>query len=145
MRRFLLILALASCGGSVRTDPGPAPGPKVAPDGGVIAADARLALEDDPSTLATRIADMIDALATALEGGTDCPALADRARAVLDEHREVRAAAAEAARRGRERDLDAALEAHAPRVAGAVTRMRPAIAACASDTAFAEAITPFDL
>jgi hypothetical protein len=147
VRRLVLIVAVAACGGRPRPDPGPDPGPKVAADAGVSGPDAPLALEDDVPTLATRIAEMIDALAAALEadGNRDCAALAGRARGVLDEHRAVRDAAAETARRGRERDLDAALEAHATRISGAVTRMRPALTACGADAAFAEAITPFDL
>jgi hypothetical protein len=145
VRRLLLIVALAGCGGRARPEPGPDPVPKAAPDAGVSAPDAPLALEDDVPALATRIAEMIDALAAALEGDRDCAAMAGSARTVLDEHRAVRDAAAEAARRGRERDLDAALEAHAARIAAAVTKMRPALAACGSDAAFAEAITPFDL
>jgi hypothetical protein len=148
VRRLLLIAVLASCGGRARPDPGPDPVPKTVPDAGVSAPDAPLALEDDVPTLATRIAEMIDALAAALESDAaarDCAALAGSARAVLDEHRVVRDAAAEAARRGRERDLDAALEAHASRIAAAVTKMRPALAACGADATFAEAITPFDL
>lgn len=145
MRRLVLIVALAGCGGRAHPEPGPDPVPKPGPDAGVSAPDAPLALEDDPTTLAARLAEMIDALAAALEGDRDCAALAGRARAVLDEHRAVRDAAAEAARRGRDRDLDAALETHAARIAAAVTTMRPALTACGADAAFAEAITPFDL
>jgi hypothetical protein len=145
VRRLALLLALAACG--PRSAPGPAPGPapKPAPDAGVSSPDAPLPLQDDPPTLAARIADMIDALATALDEPTSCAALATRARDVLDEHRAVRDAATEAARRGREREVDAALEAHAERIAGAVAKMRPALTACGGDATFAEAITPFDL
>jgi hypothetical protein len=145
MKRLVLIAVLASCGGRARPEPRPDPVPKAVPDAGVSAPDAPLALEDDPPTLATRIAEMIDALAAALEGEPDCAAMAGRARAVLDEHRGVRDASAEASRRGRERDLDAALETHAARIAAAVSKMRPALTACGADAAFAEAITPFDL
>lgn len=145
MRRLLLIAALGACSGSAGPDRGgERPGPKVVPDAGVSAPDAPLALEDDLPTLATRTAEMIDALAAALDG-TDCAVLAGRARAVLDEHRVVRDAAVEATRRGRDRDLDAALEPHTARIAAAITRVRPALAACGGDPGFAEAITPFDL
>jgi hypothetical protein len=146
--RVLVLLVLVSCGGPARPDRGPAgPAPEGAPPDAAVV-DAPLPLEEDPPTLADRIAAMNDALGEALAdatAGADCAALADRVRAVLDEHRQVRAAAAEAARRGRARELDAALEAHAERIAAAVARMRPAIAACGADPAFAEALSPFDL
>ena len=146
MRALIVIVLLSACGPrTAHPERGPEGRESKGAPPDAPPPDAPLPLSADPPTLAARLAAMIDGLATALDGTTDCAALAERARTVLTEHREARDAAAEAARRGRARELDAALETHADAIAAAVARMRPALAACAGDTAFAEAITPFDL
>jgi hypothetical protein len=144
----VVLIVLAACGPR-RSDEPP---PRVAPDAGVIAApadaappDAPRALADDMPTLASRSADLLDALADAIAIDADCATRAAGARAVLDDHLEVRIAQATVADRGAGRALDAALEAHADRITAAAARMRPAIAACRGDADFAAAITPVDV
>ena len=88
---------------------------------------------------------MLVALAESLSGGDACAALAERARAVLDGHAEVRTAAAVASDAGHGPELDAALEAHAARIATAAATMQPNLDRCASDAGFAAALTAFEL
>ena len=152
--------ALAACGPrTAPDDPGDDPGARApdaagatvaaAPDAGAGAAasppDARPPLEEDMPELARRGADLLVALGDALAGDGDCAALAAAATAVFTAHREVRVAAALAAQRGRGPDLDAALEAHATRIAEAAARMQPALTRCAGDAGFVAALTPFDV
>lgn len=116
-----------------------------APDAGPPAPDAPLPLERDMPTLARRSADMLVALGDALASDADCEALADAASAVFTEYREVRVAAALAEDQGRGAALDAALDAHADRIAAAATRMQPTLTRCSHDAEFVDAMTPFDV
>jgi hypothetical protein len=147
MRRAAILIALAACGGprAATQPPGkPADATTAATRDGGVAPDEPPTLARDLPTLARRTAEMMEALGDALAASGDCAALATAAKTVLDEHREVRVAAAEVADRGDGRALDAALETYTDRIAGAATRMQPAITRCGSDAAFAEALTPFD-
>jgi hypothetical protein len=87
---------------------------------------------------------MFGALADAISGDDDCVTLAARARAVLDDHRELRAATGRAADHGHRRDLDRAVDAHRDRIAAAAARMQPALRRCGDDARFVDALTPFD-
>lgn len=138
MSRAALVLAIvAGCGGARPAGGGGGEPPSV--DAGV---DAAIPLEEDVPRLAARAADLLVALAEAIVAGGECPAVAARARAVLEAHAEVRAAAAAADAAGRGPAVDAALEAHAARIATASAGMPAVLERCAGDPALAEALTP---
>jgi hypothetical protein len=142
--RLALLVVLAACGS--RT---PAPrgggGGDVTTASALDAAPESLPLAEDYPRLAELSADLLVALAEALAGDGTCADLADRGRAVLDGGTEVRAATSTAIDAGHGPELDAALEAHAARIATAAATMQPNLDRCASDPAFASALTAFEV
>jgi hypothetical protein len=143
MRAVSLVVALAACGSRApapRSGGGEATTAAPTPD----AAPAPVPLEQDYPRLAAMSADLLVALAEALSGDGKCAELADRGRAVLDGGAEVRAATSAAVDAGHGAELDAALEAHAARIATAAATMQPNLERCAGDPSFASALTAFE-
>jgi hypothetical protein len=139
--RLAVVVLLAACGSRTPApqrgggDPTTAPTPDAAP--------APVPLEQDYPRLAGMSADLLVALAEALAGKGTCAELADRGRAVIDGGAEVRAASSAAIDAGHGPELDAALEAHAARIATAAATMQPNLDRCASDPAFAATLAAF--